>query len=1394
MKRTAAVLAIFLLYAGSAFAFSMRSGYYVGKGAVDYSITGIGITPDLVIIKADTAVGEPIWKSASMGGTISSTFTGTVYADDAIISLDANGFSVGPSTTVNTVNVRYTWTAFSGTGSDFAVGSYVGNGTDNRNLDILSFQPDILWIKSSGGSAGCWRSSSVAGDNSLFFGATAIAANYIQDLRSSGFQVGTNASVNSDGTTYWYVAFKSGAGSLNVGSYVGDGVDDRSISGVGFKPDMVLIKQATGTTQRTAVFRTNQNYGDETHIFGATANQVNNIQAFEADGFQVGNDARVNVLEAPARTYYYAAFKGVPAPPSPTGSFKMANGTYPGNGGAARISVTGLGFSPDLVMIKGGDTNYAVFSTSMMAPDYTAYLANGAVLFTGGISLESDGFSVGSSATVNYSDVVYRWIAFGNSGCADFKVGAYTGTAGDNRSIGGVDFTPDLVGVKGNTTQVGTWRSAAIAGDSSAYFSGTANAANLVQALESTGFQIGTSALVNTAATAYFYFAFKETSAKSKFSSYAGAAAGQSISGLGFAPQLVWTKNSAAAVGGTLRESTISGLYSQFFLNGANAVNNIVSLDSDGFSVGTDARANSNGVTFYFAGFRGTAGASKLGFTVQPSNTAAGATITPAVKVAVQDQYGQTITGDNSTQITIAIGTNPSGGTLSGTLTKTVSSGIATFDNLSINLTGAGYTLAATATGLTGATSNSFNITPANATKLRYVSQPSNTQAGSTISSFQVEVLDASNNRVTDDNFTQITLSILNNPGGGTLTGTATRTVSSGVATFNDLSINKAGTGYTLRAQATGLTSADSNSFNITTAPANKLVFIVQPANTVVNATFPIAPSIAVKDQYDNVITSDNATSVTIFIGTNPGSGTLSGTKTKTVAAGLVTFEGLSIDQPGDGYTLAGSATGLISAASNSFNVVAYKLAFIAQPTSTAAGQVISPEVRVAVQDQSGVTQTSDSSTQITLSLDNNPGNASLGGTLTRTASSGVAAFNDLRIDKAGTGYSLKAAAPLSTFATSDAFNITGTLSSLEVSSVSPAGGATGITPETQVVVTFSMAMNRTAAENAFSLKAVRDRSGSAVNIPVSGSFGWSNYDTVLTFTPGSSLSRNYTYRAEVANNASDIFNNTLASSEAWDFSIALDRSTSNVVVADDGATKVVFSEDSLPVDFFLRISTDPAARPIVVNPAAISAADAKTAQEGNPFKHPVTGTAREFVLYNADSGSRITDNLSKDADLIIPYPDADGNGIVDGTSPPIRAADLLLYKLDEGNGLWFRVPNSTVNTISKYVTAPVKSFSTFTAMATAATALSDAYAYPNPFKPSEGHTTVTFTNLASQCTIKIFTLSGNLVKTISESSGTGMNTWDVKNEAGQVLQSGLYFYVIKSPSDVKTGKLVIIK
>jgi hypothetical protein len=87
------------------------------------------------------------------------------------------------------------------------------------------------------------------------------------------------------------------------------------------------------------------------------------------------------------------------------------------------------------------------------------------------------------------------------------------------------------------------------------------------------------------------------------------------------------------------------------------------------------------------------AAAHHLVFLQPPTETAAGQTISPAVTVAIVDQYGNVETEDNSDIVTLSLGNNPGGGTLSGTLTVTVVNGVATFGDLSIDMAGIGYTL-----------------------------------------------------------------------------------------------------------------------------------------------------------------------------------------------------------------------------------------------------------------------------------------------------------------------------------------------------------------------------------------------------------------------------------------------------------------------------------------------------------------------------------------------------------------------------------------------------------------------------------------------------------------------------------------------------------------------------
>jgi hypothetical protein len=146
--------------------------------------------------------------------------------------------------------------------------------------------------------------------------------------------------------------------------------------------------------------------------------------------------------------------------------------------------------------------------------------------------------------------------------------------------------------------------------------------------------------------------------------------------------------------------------------NGSHTFAAGVTLVTAGSQMLTASDTTTDSITGNAAVTVSPAAADHLLFLQQPTDTAAGQTIMPAVMVAVVDQFGNVVTADNSDTVTLAIGSNPGGGTLSGTLTVTVVNGVATFSDLSIDQSGDGYTLHATAGGtLPAIDSDPFSIT-----------------------------------------------------------------------------------------------------------------------------------------------------------------------------------------------------------------------------------------------------------------------------------------------------------------------------------------------------------------------------------------------------------------------------------------------------------------------------------------------------------------------------------------------------------------------------------------------------------------------------------------------------------------------------------------------------------
>jgi hypothetical protein len=126
-------------------------------------------------------------------------------------------------------------------------------------------------------------------------------------------------------------------------------------------------------------------------------------------------------------------------------------------------------------------------------------------------------------------------------------------------------------------------------------------------------------------------------------------------------------------------------------------------------------------------------------------------------------------------------------------------------------------------------TQQTFTASAGNPAQLVFVLQPTNGTAGVAINTVTVEVRDAQGNVVTTDN-NSVTLSVTG-PGPFDPTSTMTVNALNGVATFNNLIFDVAGTGYKLTADdsADSLTSAASNAFNIAAGTATQLVFTQQP-------------------------------------------------------------------------------------------------------------------------------------------------------------------------------------------------------------------------------------------------------------------------------------------------------------------------------------------------------------------------------------------------------------------------------------------------------------------------------------------------------------------------------------------------------------------------------------
>jgi hypothetical protein len=228
--------------------------------------------------------------------------------------------------------------------------------------------------------------------------------------------------------------------------------------------------------------------------------------------------------------------------------------------------------------------------------------------------------------------------------------------------------------------------------------------------------------------------------------------------------------------------------------------------------------------------------------------------------------------------------------------------------------------LALTFVGLALGCTDSTSSGPVPA-QLEFTVQPLDATAGVAISpSVAVAIEDAGGNTITSAT-AEVTLTIGAHPGDGTLSGTVTVAAINGVATFPNLRITRAGTGYTVKAAAAGLPAAESRGFDIIPGPARAVRFTAQPGGAMQGISITPPVVVTAQDSVGNPATGFGGNVTVALVGGGGIPATLAGTTIVGAVNGVATFSTLSIGQVGNGFKLMASAGSLAGDTTAAFNV-----------------------------------------------------------------------------------------------------------------------------------------------------------------------------------------------------------------------------------------------------------------------------------------------------------------------------------------------------------------------------------------------------------------------------------------------------------------------------------------
>jgi hypothetical protein len=621
---------------------------YTGNGSTQTITNNIDLSEDggLVWIKSRSAATDHQLFDTARGATneLISNSTAAQAADaDTLTAFNADGFSLGADSNVNTSAAIYCSWSFRKQPKFFDIVSYTGNGTSGRTVaHNLGSTPGMIIVKRTGSPGGEWivyhRSNTAApatdylrlnslngtSDNNTYWNDT--------DPTSSVFTLGSDVDVNASGGAYVAYLFAHDAGGFGVSgadNIISCGGFTTTAGGtadvnLGYEPQFVLFKPANTTG----------NWVLSDNMRSMTTNYGTKSLFPNTDGVEAGGSGNVfpnstgftNTGLAGTAQYVYVAIRRSMKPPT-SGTDVFQPIAYTGDNSDNRLVNTGIITDTAMARIRNTTSTPGFVFGSRLRGDSFLYSLSTSAEFTDDDSLMTptigygesfsaiNGFGVGNDATRRLNNSSTPQLAYAFKRAAGFHdVVCYTGTGSATTVTHNLGFVPEMIIVK-NLTTTQNWRvyhklltsanfylnlnTTAAQASATSVWNGTTPTSSV--------FSVGDDPSVNESGSQFVAYLFASINGVSKVGSYTGTASTQTINAaLPSGARFVMIKRINTTGGWVVFDTArgmVSGTNPRLFINTttAEANANWIYTATNGFQiVTTDASVNASGSTYIY--------------------------------------------------------------------------------------------------------------------------------------------------------------------------------------------------------------------------------------------------------------------------------------------------------------------------------------------------------------------------------------------------------------------------------------------------------------------------------------------------------------------------------------------------------------------------------------------------------------------------------------------------------------------------------------------------------------------------------------------------------------------------------------------------------------------------